>query len=84
MPSQISESSSLEEKEAHMATYALHNDMSRFDIPLRSDLHPETCFQEELKGWHGYVEWEKYPDKKKIAAELLAKYSFEGVSKTVL
>ncbi|KAF2193927.1 molybdopterin binding oxidoreductase [Zopfia rhizophila CBS 207.26] len=33
-------------------------------------------FPEELPGWHGYVEWEKYPEKKKAAARILAKYEF--------
>ena len=84
MPSHSSESSFLEEKEANMATYQLHNDMSRFDIPMKRDNHPETCFQEELKGWHGYVEWEKYPEKRMIAQELLAKYSFEEVCVTTV
>jgi sulfite oxidase len=33
-------------------------------------------FPEELPGWKGYVEWEKYPEKKKKAAEVLAQYDF--------
>ncbi|KAK3712954.1 hypothetical protein LTR37_008839 [Vermiconidia calcicola] len=33
-------------------------------------------FAEERKGWKGYVEWEKYPEKKKQAAEALAQYKF--------
>lgn len=37
-------------------------------------------FAEEKDGWKGYVEWEKYPAKKKQAAELLSRYSFPGVS----
>ena len=39
----------------------------------------QVYFAEEQKGWHGYVEWEKYPDKAKKAAEILSKYSFAGV-----
>ena len=37
-------------------------------------------FPEEEIGWHGYIEWEKYPDKAKRAAEILAKHKFAGVS----
>ena len=37
-------------------------------------------FPEELPGWGGYVEWEKYPEKKKKAAEILAQYDFPVVS----
>lgn len=37
-------------------------------------------FEEERKGWKGYIEWERYPEKKKQAAEILAKYDFPVVS----
>ena len=37
-------------------------------------------FPEEEIGWHGYIEWERYPDKAKRAAEILAKHQFAGVS----
>lgn len=40
----------------------------------------DVLFPEEQVGWHGYVEWEKYPDKAKRAAEILAKHQFAGVS----
>ncbi|KAF2123526.1 molybdopterin binding oxidoreductase [Dothidotthia symphoricarpi CBS 119687] len=33
-------------------------------------------FPEEREGWRGYIEWEKYPEKKKQAADILAKYDF--------
>ncbi|KAJ4376377.1 hypothetical protein N0V83_001660 [Neocucurbitaria cava] len=33
-------------------------------------------FPEERKGWKGYIEWERYPDKKRKAAEILAQYDF--------
>ncbi|KAK8018812.1 molybdopterin binding oxidoreductase [Apiospora marii] len=33
-------------------------------------------FEEERKGWKGYIEWEKYPEKKKRAAEVLKQYDF--------
>jgi sulfite oxidase len=39
-------------------------------------------FEEERPGWKGYIEWERYPEKKKQAAEILAKYDFPVVSTT--
>jgi sulfite oxidase len=35
---------------------------------------------EELAGWHGYVEWEKYPERKKEVKEYMKKFDFPGVS----
>jgi sulfite oxidase len=40
----------------------------------------EPYFEEEREGWKGYIEWEKYPEKKKLAAEIMAKYDFPVVS----
>lgn len=37
-------------------------------------------FAEERKGWRGYIEWEKYPEKKKQAEQVLANYDFPVVS----
>jgi hypothetical protein len=37
-------------------------------------------FAEERKGWKGYVEWERYPEKKKQAEKILAQYDFPVVS----
>ncbi|KAI9815314.1 MAG: hypothetical protein M1827_002794 [Pycnora praestabilis] len=37
---------------------------------------PNAFFEEERKGWHGYIEWEKYPEKKAEAAKILAAYDF--------
>ncbi|CAF3734547.1 unnamed protein product [Rotaria sp. Silwood1] len=31
-------------------------------------------FPEELVGWHGYVEWENYPERRKKAREILTAY----------
>lgn len=42
-------------------------------------LGEEPVFDEELPGWGGYIEWEKYPEKKKEAAAILAKYDFPVV-----
>jgi hypothetical protein len=44
----------------------------------------EPYFEEEREGWKGYIEWEKYPEKKKQAAEIMAKYDFPVVSGTGL
>ena len=45
------------------------------DFPFKE---PEPLFTEERKGWKGYVEWEKYPDKKAEAAKVLSRYTFPG------
>lgn len=37
-------------------------------------------FAEERKGWHGYVEWEDYPEKRAEAARILATHDFAHVS----
>lgn len=36
-------------------------------------------FADEREGWKGYIEWEKYPEKKKEAAAILAQYQFDHV-----
>jgi len=33
-----------------------------------------------LKGWHGYVEWEKYPERKAAVKAFLKEFDFPGVS----
>lgn len=33
-------------------------------------------FEDELEGWKGYIEWEKYPEKKKQVEEILKQYDF--------
>ena len=58
----------------------MHEEQPRFDIPLRQPNHPDAYFPEEEKGWHGYVEWEKYPEKQKRAKEILSQYKFASVS----
>ena len=52
----------------------------KLDIPLREPNHPEAYFSEEAEGWHGYIEWEKYPEKKAQAAKILSQYAFADVS----
>jgi sulfite oxidase len=46
-------------------------------------LTEEPGFKEEREGWTGYWEWEKYPEKKKQAAEILAKYQFPPVGRNI-
>ncbi|KAL6720376.1 hypothetical protein ACLMJK_002297 [Lecanora helva] len=47
----------------------------RLDLPLQESEHPKAYFAEEQEGWHGYIEWEKYPEKRKKAAEILSRYT---------
>ena len=50
--------------------------LSKSPNPQSDDVY----FPEEQIGWHGYIEWEKYPEKAKRAAEILARHQFAGVS----
>ncbi|RAL66206.1 hypothetical protein DID88_005878 [Monilinia fructigena] len=53
----------------------LHSDLqirSKDELP---DPH-ELGLEEELDGWHGYIEWEKYPERKQKAKEFLKKFKF--------
>jgi len=38
----------------------------------------ELNFDEERPGWHGYIEWEDYPEKKAQAKRILKKFRFPG------
>lgn len=49
---------------------------SRYDIADQGKVDPEKEFVEESKGWGGYVEWEKYPEKKAKAKAILARCTF--------
>jgi hypothetical protein len=51
----------------------------KLDIPLPERNHPEAYFAEEREGWHGYVEWERYPEKKAAAANILSQYALSDV-----
>ncbi len=44
----------------------------------KSPQQPDSykIFAEETPGWRGYIEWEKYPEKKRKAAAILARYRF--------
>jgi sulfite oxidase len=48
---------------------------ARADFPADG---PKVNFPEEREGWKGYIEWEKYPEKKAEAAKYLAQYKFPG------
>lgn len=42
--------------------------------------NPEVLgLEEERPGWHGYVEWEKYPERKQKAKEFMQEFEFPGV-----
>ncbi|PSN74524.1 molybdopterin binding oxidoreductase [Corynespora cassiicola Philippines] len=43
--------------------------------PFRQKGHV-PYFAEEREGWKGYIEWEKYPEKKRAAHEVLSQYDF--------
>lgn len=46
---------------------------------------PESLgLQEEFKGWHGYIEWENYPERKRKAEEFLKKFDFPAVGYSFL
>jgi len=47
-------------------------------IPFRP-LGEIPLFKEEKEGWKGYIEWEKYPEKKKEVEEIMQKYDFPDV-----
>ncbi|OQO07833.1 hypothetical protein B0A48_06624 [Cryoendolithus antarcticus] len=51
------------------------NSGAREDFPKDG---PKPNYPEERSGWKGYVEWEKYPEKKADAASVLANYKFPG------
>lgn len=53
----------------------------KLSIPLKEQNHPRAYFQEEREGWHGYIEWERYPEKRKVAADVLSKYAFAEVAR---
>jgi hypothetical protein len=56
----------------------LHPDLvirNKDEVP---DPH-ELELEEELDGWHGYIEWEKYPERKKKAMEFMKKFEFPNV-----
>ncbi|TVY56669.1 Sulfite oxidase [Lachnellula suecica] len=60
---------------APMKTSILHPDLvirSKDEIPA-----PESLgLEEELPGWHGYVEWEQYPERKRMVKEFMKKFDF--------
>ena len=52
---------------------------SKLQAPVYTTSEQANIFPEERKGWRGYVEWEKYPEKKEEAAKILASYNFQEV-----
>ncbi|CAG8982800.1 hypothetical protein HYALB_00001081 [Hymenoscyphus albidus] len=39
-------------------------------------VNPNVDFADEKEGWRGYIEWEKYPEKKAKAAAVMANFKF--------
>ena len=62
-----------------MGSYPKSEQGAKWGIPLNKTHYPDAYFEEEVDGWHGYIEWEKYPEKKAEAAKILSKYSFADV-----
>ncbi|KAL0060025.1 hypothetical protein AAF712_013204 [Marasmius tenuissimus] len=50
--------------------------LSTIDI---NEVDVKKMFAEEKKGWIGYVEWEKYPDKKALATKILRTKKFTPI-----
>lgn len=44
----------------------------------------ELDIKEELPGWHGYIEWEKYPERKKKVKNYMKKFKFPPVSRSIV
>lgn len=71
----------------------MHGPTGRSDARHPSILHPdleirssdelpdpnELELEEELDGWHGYIEWEKYPERKQKVKEFMKKFKFPSV-----
>lgn len=62
---------------------ARHPSILHPDLEIRSsDELPdpnELELEEELDGWHGFIEWEKYPERKQKVKEFMKKYKFPSV-----
>jgi len=71
-----------------MATTATALQQRPIELTLRQsrpDGELKTAhFADERQGWKGYIEWEKYPEKKKEAAAILAQYQFDHVGEACL
>ncbi|KAL2429731.1 Sulfite oxidase, mitochondrial [Exophiala dermatitidis] len=50
------------------------DDAKADDIAKKDD--PDVVFAEEREGWHGYIEWESYPEKKAKAHKILISQKF--------
>ena len=49
------------------------NDLNGGDSDRNDNIDVDKVFAEEIPGWRGYVEWEDYPEKRAVAAAMLAK-----------
>jgi len=55
---------------------ALSNQTSDKSVTSTKEDSRDLDFAEERPGWKGYVEWEKYPEKKAQGAAILASHKF--------
>ncbi|CZT08715.1 related to nitrate reductase [Rhynchosporium agropyri] len=51
-------------------------DLTRDDAAIEAVGNRDELFKKELDGWKGYVEWEKYPEKKAMAHKILTSQTF--------
>ncbi|BFZ63499.1 hypothetical protein YB2330_004622 [Saitoella coloradoensis] len=61
------------------ATRAYEETVAKMSSVEISEKSGNADFVEEREGWHGYIEWEDYPEKKKLAAAILAKFNFTPI-----
>ncbi|RPB08392.1 molybdopterin binding oxidoreductase [Morchella conica CCBAS932] len=50
--------------------------MATLRVSTRTDETTVPFFPEEREGWHGYIEWEDYPEKREQAAKVLQTHNF--------
>jgi len=51
------------------------------NLTFKTDEKPDPHalkLEEEIPGWHGYIQWENYPERKKAVKEYLKKFDFPG------
>ncbi|EHK96728.1 putative Sulfite oxidase, mitochondrial [Glarea lozoyensis 74030] len=53
-----------------------NSNRKQFPDGKRNGIDPNVAFAEEKEGWKGYIEWEKYPEKRAQAASILANFKF--------
>ncbi|KAF4610710.1 hypothetical protein D9613_007294 [Agrocybe pediades] len=65
------------EQGLHGAELSIQDDaVAEVTPPIDTNPTDPSPFRDERPGWQGYIEWEKYPEKKAEAAAILAKHKF--------